>query len=81
MRPRQSSFWKVFSIPLAIGLVSLMGLFSALLGDGAWDVLSRGYASPAVRCFLVWGGSMALGVRVCSWARLFFCHAKLRTRC
>ena len=40
MRPRQSSFWIVFSIPLAIGLVSLMGLFSALLGDGAWDVLS-----------------------------------------
>jgi hypothetical protein len=28
------------SIPLAIGLVSVTGLFSALLGDGAWDVLS-----------------------------------------
>ena len=40
MKPRQSSFWKVFSIPLAIGLVSLMGLFSSLLGEGAWDVLS-----------------------------------------
>lgn len=40
MKPRQSSFWKVFSIPLAIGLISIMGLFSALLDDGAWDVLS-----------------------------------------
>ena len=40
MKPRQSSFWKVFSIPLAIGLLSAMGLFSALLDDGAWDVLS-----------------------------------------
>ena len=40
MKPRQSSFWKVLSIPLAIGLISIMGLFSALLDDGAWDVLS-----------------------------------------
>ena len=40
MRPRQSSFWKVFAIPLAIGVLSAMGLFSALLDDGAWDVLS-----------------------------------------
>ncbi|QOF93124.1 hypothetical protein [Pseudomonas lundensis] len=40
MKPRQSSFWKVFSIPLTIGLLSAMGLFSALLDDGAWDVLS-----------------------------------------
>ena len=40
MRPRRSNFWRVFSIPLAIGLVSVTGLFSALLGDGAWDVLS-----------------------------------------
>ena len=40
MRPRQSNFWKVFAIPLAIGLVSVTGLFSALLGDCAWDILS-----------------------------------------
>ena len=40
MKPRQSSFWKVFSIPLAIGLIGAMGLFSALLGDDAWDTLS-----------------------------------------
>jgi len=40
MRPRQSNFWKVFGIPLAIGLLSAAGLFAALLGDGLWDSLS-----------------------------------------
>ena len=40
MRPRQLNFRKVFSSPLAMGLVSVTGLFSALLGDEAWDVLS-----------------------------------------
>lgn len=40
MKPRQSSFWKVFCVPLAIALVTGAGLFAALLGDGAWDVLS-----------------------------------------
>lgn len=48
MRPRRSNFWKVFSIPLAIGLVSVTGLFSALLGDGAWDVLS--WIGLGIRC-------------------------------
>ncbi|MGN8277154.1 hypothetical protein ACLEJQ_15295 [Pseudomonas sp. SMV71] len=40
MRPRQSSFWKVFGIPVLIGTLSAAGLFSALLGDGAWDAVS-----------------------------------------
>ncbi|WP_178110133.1 hypothetical protein [Pseudomonas sp. FSL R10-1350] len=40
MKPRQSNFWKVFSVPLAISLVSATGLFAALLGEGAWDALS-----------------------------------------
>ncbi len=30
----------IYRIPLLIGLVSAFGLTSALLGDGAWDVLS-----------------------------------------
>ena len=29
MRPRQSSFWKVFGLPLGIGLLSAAGLFAA----------------------------------------------------
>lgn len=40
MKPRQSNFWKVFSVPLAIGIVSATGLFAALLGEGVWDTLS-----------------------------------------
>ncbi|MGY4636198.1 hypothetical protein [Pseudomonas sp. P7548] len=40
MKPRQSSFWKVFGIPLGIGVLSAAGLFAALLGDGLWDSLS-----------------------------------------
>jgi len=40
VRPRQSNFWKVFGIPVVIGALSAAGLFSALLGDGAWDALS-----------------------------------------
>ncbi|KRP54061.1 hypothetical protein [Pseudomonas poae] len=49
MKPRQSSFWKVFALPLGIGLLSAAGLFAALLGDGLWDVLSwLGLGVPAV---------------------------------
>ncbi|WP_141696504.1 DUF4175 domain-containing protein [Pseudomonas sp. S3E12] len=49
MKPRQSSFWKVFGIPLGIGLLSAAGLFAALLGDGLWDSLSWvGLGIPAL---------------------------------
>ncbi|MFC6336930.1 hypothetical protein [Pseudomonas karstica] len=49
MRPRQSNFWKVFSIPLGIGLLSAAGLFAALLGDGVWDSWSWvGLGIPSV---------------------------------
>jgi hypothetical protein len=49
MKPRQSNFWKVFSTPLVIGLLSAAGLFAALLGDGIWDALSWiGLGVPAV---------------------------------
>ncbi|KTC12091.1 hypothetical protein AO391_19980 [Pseudomonas marginalis ICMP 9505] len=49
MKPRQSSFWKVFGIPLGIGVLSAAGLFAALLGDGLWDSLSWvGLGVPAL---------------------------------
>ncbi len=49
MTPRQSNFWKVFGIPLGIGLLNATGLFAALLGDGLWDSLSWvGLGIPAV---------------------------------
>ena len=40
MKPRQSSFWKVFGMPVVIGVLCAAGLFSALLGDGLWDAVS-----------------------------------------
>ncbi|KPA87412.1 MULTISPECIES: hypothetical protein [Pseudomonas] len=40
MKPRVSSFWKVFAIPLLIAVLTAAGLFTALLGDGLWDTLS-----------------------------------------
>ncbi|NWA01952.1 hypothetical protein [Pseudomonas gingeri] len=40
MKPRQSNFWKVFSLPTVIAVLTAIGLFAALLGDGAWDALS-----------------------------------------
>ncbi|VVO17670.1 MULTISPECIES: hypothetical protein [Pseudomonas] len=49
MKPRQSSFWKVFAAPTFIALLSATGLFAALLGDGFWDSLSwLGLGVPAL---------------------------------
>ncbi|WP_119458390.1 hypothetical protein [Rhodospirillaceae bacterium SYSU D60014] len=32
--------YRVFAIPTLLALLSALGLLSALLGDGVWDVLS-----------------------------------------
>ena len=58
MKPRQSNFWKVFGVPMGIGLLSAAGLLAALLGDGVWDSLSWvGLGVPAAI------GAWALGKR------------------
>ncbi len=45
MNGRQSTF----ALPLLIGLLSAVGLLSALLGDGAWDAMAwLGLGLPAV---------------------------------
>ena len=31
---------QIWTVPIALGIVSAIGLVSALLGDGMWDVLS-----------------------------------------
>lgn len=36
----KSSFWHVWSMPLILGILSLFGLVSALIGDGLMDFLS-----------------------------------------
>lgn len=44
---RKSSFWTVFGAPSVIALLSAVGLFAALLGDGWWDSLAwLGLALP-----------------------------------
>jgi hypothetical protein len=36
----KSTFWKVWGIPIVIGILSGIGLLSALTGDGFYDLLS-----------------------------------------
>ena len=47
------SLWRIFRAPLLLAVVSGGGLLSALVGDGAWDVLS----------WLLLGGLIAVVVR------------------
>jgi hypothetical protein len=37
---KRSTFWKTFAAPGVIALLTALGLFAALLGDGWWDVLA-----------------------------------------
>lgn len=59
MKPRQSSFWMVFSTPIVIALLSAAGLFAALLGDGIWDALS--WVGLGVPAFLALKGLLKRG--------------------
>jgi hypothetical protein len=36
----KSVFWKVWGLPIIIGILSAIGLVSALTGDGFYDLLS-----------------------------------------
>lgn len=38
--PRPGTFRRLWLWPVVIGLASLVGLLSALVGDGVWDALS-----------------------------------------
>ena len=49
------SFSAIYRIPLVIALISAVGLTSALLGDGMWDVLSwLALAVPVVLAAMHW---------------------------
>lgn len=37
---RQLSRRQIFGIPLAVTIITLIGLLSALIGDGWWDAVS-----------------------------------------
>jgi len=48
MSHRSQSTARVFAWPAAIALLCALGLFAALLGDGAWDMLAwLGLGIPA----------------------------------
>jgi hypothetical protein len=53
---RRANLRRIFAVPLAIALLSLLGLISALTGDGWRDVLSwLGLAAPVLAvCWAAW---------------------------
>jgi len=38
--PRHRTLGRIFAIPALIGVMSVVGLVTALIGDGIWDGLS-----------------------------------------
>lgn len=49
MSHRSQATRRIFAWPAAIAVLGAAGLFAALLGDGAWDVLAwLGLGIPAV---------------------------------
>lgn len=38
--PRRQTLGQIFVIPFVLGILSTVGLISALVGDGVWDGLS-----------------------------------------
>jgi hypothetical protein len=42
------SLWRVYATPICVGVVSLIGLVAALVGDGIYDIIGwLGLAAPA----------------------------------
>jgi len=40
LRPRRQTNGQIFAIPAVLGVLSIIGLVSALVGDGVWDGVS-----------------------------------------
>ncbi|MBR2120836.1 MAG: hypothetical protein IJ935_19780 [Afipia sp.] len=40
IQPRRQTNGQIFAIPLVLGVLSIVGLVSALVGDGLWDGVS-----------------------------------------
>lgn len=47
------SLWAIFGVPIVLAVLSLIGLFGALLGDGAWDGVGAVLLGTAVAA-IVW---------------------------
>jgi hypothetical protein len=59
VKPGASTLW---AAPVALGVLTVIGLLSALLGDGIWDALSA----------ITLGAPVAVGVRYWLWPRRQF---------
>jgi len=50
-RARRQTNGQIFAIPLVLGVLSIVGLISALVGDGVWDSVSWAtLAIPILLC-------------------------------
>ena len=52
-----AGFRRIFGAPVLLGIVSLVGLLSALFADGLWDVLSwfaLGAPLAVILCHWAW---------------------------
>lgn len=47
---RRQTHGQIFAIPMVIGILSVVGLLSALIGDGLWDGVS--WVTLAIPIFL-----------------------------
>ncbi len=48
---KRQNLWQVFRIPIALGLLSVIGLVGALVGDGVYDAVGWvGLGFPLVVC-------------------------------
>ncbi len=64
-RPQRQTLWQIFAIPTVLGVLSIVGLISALVGDGIWDGLSwLLLAIPVVLCAYAWLRPGAGGGRI-----------------
>ncbi|MGE0802561.1 MAG: hypothetical protein AB7G13_18890 [Lautropia sp.] len=48
------SLWMIFRWPLLLGALSIVGLVSALIGDGVWDGLSWAALGIPASWFSAW---------------------------
>lgn len=48
MSPKSLGLWAVFTVPLVLGLLNLIGLVGALLVDGPWDWIGAGLLATSL---------------------------------
>ncbi len=58
MTKHRLSLAAIFGLPTLLAVLSLIGLFGALLGDGAWDVVGAVLLGTAVAA-IVWAVARA----------------------